>query len=298
VTAGETGIGGQEHLVARLGEGLEGFPPTEVVLRAFDIGRACPRADVLTPEEPFRASPRTARKAAGVWSEIRLLSAADERLTPYEAYRRARQGAPPGCRPFPWEWLAADGRGREAASRAERLVTAAGAVTLVARLAPLLAPLDLADPERPSTTSLRVTARSPDAEVRRVTLFGRLDLLARERGRRVGVLVRTGAPGILHRRIAAYEALVARLQGRKLDAVLLAFPDAGRVERLPVDEELLSEAEDVVVAAVRHAAVVADARRCRRELHEVDARSGPECRYCPLGDDCPEGRAWRAQLGG
>lgn len=298
MTAGEAGVGGRAHLLARLADGLEGFPPADVVLRGFDIARTCPRADALTPEERFRASPRTARKAAGVWSEIRLLCAGDERLTPYEAYRRARRDAPPGRRPFPWEWLAADGRGREAASRAERLVTAAGAVTLVARLAPLLAPLELAEPERPSSPPLCLVARSPDNQVRRVTLSGRLDLLAREGGRRVGVLVRTGAPGLLHRRTAAYEALVARIQGRELDAVLLAFPDAGRVERLPVDEELLGEAEDVVVAAARHAAVVADARRRRRELHEVDARPGPDCRYCPLGDDCPEGRAWRAQLGG
>lgn len=293
-----SGVGSRAHLLARLAEGLEGVPPVDVELAAFDLGRSCPRGDASAGDTPFRPSPRTARKAAGIWSEIRLLGAGDERLTPYEAYRRARQDGPPGRRPFPWEWLAADGRDRSIASRAERLVTAAGAVTVAARLAPLLAPLGLADPERPSLPHLRLVVRSSDGQRRQVTLRGRLDLLARCGDRRVAVLVRTGAAGSLSRNAAAYEALVARLQGCRVDAVLLAFPDAGRVEQLAVDDQLLLTGEDVVVGAARHAAIVADARGGKRESSELDAHPGPDCRRCRLGDDCAEGRAWRARLCG
>lgn len=125
----------------------------------------------------------------------------------------------------------------------------------------------------------------------RVVLAGKVDLaLGRAEGLRAGkVLVdlKTGRAYPAHREDLRFYALVETLRlGVPPRKLATHYLDAGRLEPEEVTVDVLLAAVERTIDGVRAMVALTDPDRA------LVKKPGPPCGWCPIADDCDEGRAW------
>lgn len=128
---------------------------------------------------------------------------------------------------------------------------------------------------------------------RSVLLTARMDLVLGAPGRRVIIDLKSGYIGPSHRDDLRFYALVESLRSRRAPRRLGTYS----LETARLDHEEVTEG--VLQAAVRRTArgilLMAD---LVGKTREPDVRPGNQCRWCPLNDNCSEGKAFLRALAG
>lgn len=243
-----------------------GGPPVRVDGFALRAAAGAPGAGTPGPA-PFHWTPRTARRAVGVWAASRVVDGRARtpsdgtRLVMDELADRARRvGARPGSL---GEWLAAASGGLLAATRAEATTWATHLVTALdwSRLAPAA---EVGGPDRwwdlPGDPRIGLRGR---ADVRVAVPGDPASAPHGDAARCSFLTVCAGRPGPTSRVELGLTPLVHVLRhpcGPLPARVVGWWPECGRALVLPVDEGLLAVSARAAVEAVRAAAVRRAAR--------------------------------------